>query len=195
MGIVFVEDVEEGSSGSVVGGGEPLVRVYGAVQGLNPGLHGIHVHAAGDISNGCASTCEHFDPDITGQHGGLKSEQSKRHAGDWGNLSVPPNGKASFEFLAPGLTVRSGDRSILGRSVVVHAEADDEGTYDGPNKALQQGSKTTGNSGARVLCGVIGIARDEECPQAKTTSAPFDSPERPFRVSMDRKGRLVSRFS
>ena len=46
-----------------------------------------------------------------------------------------------------------GEYSIVGRSVVVHAQEDDLGRTDHPD------SKTTGNSGARVACGVIGLAK------------------------------------
>lgn len=41
---------------------------------------------------------------------------------------------------------------MLGRSVVVHAGEDDLGHGNSAD------SKTTGNSGARLACGVIGLA-------------------------------------
>ena len=47
-----------------------------------------------------------------------------------------------------------GEYSIVGRSVVVHAQEDDLGRTDHPD------SGTTGNSGARVACGVIGLATE-----------------------------------
>ena len=50
----------------------------------------------------------------------------------------------------------SGERSIIGRAIVVHQGTDDLGLGGSP------GSKTTGNAGARVACGVIGIVEIEE---------------------------------
>ena len=47
----------------------------------------------------------------------------------------------------------SGENSILGRTVVVHADVDDFG------RGGHELSKSTGNAGARSACGVIGIAK------------------------------------
>ena len=44
----------------------------------------------------------------------------------------------------------SGSNSIIGRSLVVHAEPDDLG------QGGHELSKTTGNAGARSGCGIIG---------------------------------------
>lgn len=38
------------------------VKIEGQITGLSPGKHGFHVHAKGDLSNGCASTAGHFNP-------------------------------------------------------------------------------------------------------------------------------------
>ena len=45
-----------------------------------------------------------------------------------------------------------GENSVLGRSIVVHKNEDDLGLGNHPD------SKTTGNSGERVACGVIALS-------------------------------------
>ena len=65
----------------------------------------------------------------------------------------------------------SGENSIVGRTLVIHADKDDlgqvyssflEGVFFVINFHLQGGhelSKATGNAGARSACGVIGLAK------------------------------------
>ncbi|XP_012834440.1 PREDICTED: superoxide dismutase [Cu-Zn] 2 isoform X2 [Erythranthe guttata] len=111
------------------------VHVKGRISGLNPGLHGFHIHALGDTTNGCNSTGPHFNP-LNKVHG--SPLDAERHAGDLGNIMA-----GSDDTQIP----LSGQHSILGRAVVVHADADDLG------KGGHELSKTTGNAGARVGCG------------------------------------------
>lgn len=118
--------------------------VDGVIDGLTAGLHGIHVHECGDLSNGCESLGQHYNPRQT-KHGGPDSDIDERHAGDLGNIEADANGRAKFRFTDRVLTVPE----IIGRSVVVTEAADDFGM--GGNDA----SLIDGNSGRRLACGII----------------------------------------
>lgn len=120
------------------------------VAGLPPNSsHGLHVHELGDLRDGFASLGAHYDPGQRKTHGGAHG--LARHAGDFGSLQTDGAGAASLRALYPEL--RLGD--LLGRSVVLHAGADDLGRGRGPQRAE---SLKTGNSGARLAAGVIGLA-------------------------------------
>jgi len=40
------------------------VFVSGKILGLEPGKHGFHVHAVGDLGNGCKNAGGHFNPQM-----------------------------------------------------------------------------------------------------------------------------------
>jgi len=126
------------------------VKVTGEVSGLKAGLHGFHIHEFGDNTNGCMSAGPHFNP-FNKEHGGPKHEV--RHAGDLGNVVADGSSVAKVEISDKKISL-SGNLSILGRTVVVHADPDDLG--DGGHEL----SKSTGNAGARLACGVIGICKE-----------------------------------
>ncbi|HSS46616.1 MAG TPA: superoxide dismutase family protein [Burkholderiales bacterium] len=117
------------------------VLVVAKVNGLKPGMHGFHVHEKGDCSAADGmSAGGHFNPQGK-QHGGPDS--ADHHAGDLGNLNADSSGNAAYSYEAPGITLdKSAANSIVGRSVIVHANRDD---YTPP----------AGNSGGRIACGVI----------------------------------------
>ncbi|KAI8138546.1 Copper/Zinc superoxide dismutase [Fennellomyces sp. T-0311] len=115
--------------------------------GVPAGKHGLHVHQFGDLSNGCDSLGGHYNP-FNKTHGGPDDEI--RHVGDFGNVEVDESGNAIFRLNMDNVNL-IGPHSILGRGVVLHAGEDDLGRGDSPD------SKTTGNAGARLACGVIGF--------------------------------------
>ncbi|KAL8224113.1 hypothetical protein R6Q57_019588 [Mikania cordata] len=94
-----------------------VTQVRGKITGLKPGLHGFHIHALGDTTNGCNSTGPHFNP-LNKDHGAPWDDA--RHAGDLGNIVAGQDGSC---FIIP----LSGQYSILGRAVVIHADSDDLG--------------------------------------------------------------------
>lgn len=112
---------------------------------LTPGKHGIHVHENG-VCQGpdFASAGAHLN--LTAhQHGFLNPKGP--HEGDLLNLEVGPTGTARGEFVNKSVTLAKGKPNSLlkqgGTSLVIHADEDDYKT------------DPTGNSGARIACGVI----------------------------------------
>ena len=125
------------------------------IKGLKDGLHGFHIHKYGDMTDGCTSGCEHFDPTHSQQHGGPYS--SIRHAGDLGNI-LSHNGIATGSVTVDGMSVDPKKKnSIIGRMIVIHKKQDDHG------KKNTQESLTTGSAGERIACAVIGIRSTKEC--------------------------------
>jgi Cu-Zn family superoxide dismutase len=117
------------------------LMVHAQISGLKPSVEqGFHVHEVGS----CASTDGtsaggHFNPG--GQPHGPQT--GAHHAGDLPALKADANGNVNQKFKVEGPRVTEGPTSVVGRSVIVHAQADDYTT------------QPTGNSGARVACGVI----------------------------------------
>jgi Cu-Zn family superoxide dismutase len=120
------------------------VLVIADIQGLSKGKHGIHIHEFGDCSSTDGSSAGgHYNPEGK-THGGPMD--MSRHMGDMGNLVADESGKAHLEYTDAVIKLYGPD-SIIGRSVVVHKGEDD----------LK--SQPAGNSGPRVACGIIGIAK------------------------------------
>ncbi len=121
------------------------VRVVADVEGLPEGKHGFHIHEFGDCSaTDATSAGGHYNP-FENNHGAPADED--RHVGDLGNLVADTEGKAHYER-TDSLVKLNGVFSVIGRSVIVHAGEDD---FE---------SQPTGNAGARIACGVIGIAKE-----------------------------------
>mmetsp|Transcript_45539 Transcript_45539/g.72833 ORF Transcript_45539/g.72833 Transcript_45539/m.72833 type:complete len:193 (+) Transcript_45539:456-1034(+) len=141
-------DGGSGVSGQVVFESQgSKTKINATVSGLKPGNHGFHIHELGDLSGGCVTAKGHFNP-FKRNHGG--PTDAERHVGDLGNIVANSNGVATVELMDE-LVQLNGANSIIGRSIVVHADEDDLG------KGGFQDSLTTGHAGARVACGVIGI--------------------------------------
>lgn len=125
------------------------VKVTGEITGLKQGLHGFHIHEFGDNTNGCISAGAHFNPHGK-DHGGPTHDV--RHVGDLGNVEAGGDGVAKV-FITDKVISLEGEHSIIGRTLVVHADPDDLG------QGGHELSKTTGNAGARLACGVVGITK------------------------------------
>ena len=123
------------------------VQVQAELIGLTPGNHGFHVHEFGDCSAADASSAgAHFNP-TNKPH--AAPDATERHVGDMGNVEADASGKAKLEYLDHQISLTNDQASVIGRSVVVHAKADDLKT------------QPSGDSGGRVACGVIGRAKGQ----------------------------------
>jgi Cu-Zn family superoxide dismutase len=109
--------------------------------GLTPGNHGFHIHEKGDCSSGDGmSAGAHFNPRGKPHAAPITVD---RHAGDLPMLVADAAGNATLVAELDVISIGSGDTDILGRGLIVHKDPDDYQT------------QPTGNSGARVACGVI----------------------------------------
>jgi len=124
--------------------------IKGKITGLTEGEHGFHVHEFGDLSNGCESAGGHYNPDGV-KHGDLKNG----HVGDLGNITAGSDGISDFSIKAERIDL-IGERSIIGRAIVVHENTDDLG------KGGDAESLKTGNAGERLACGVITLTNGEK---------------------------------
>lgn len=122
------------------------VTVTAEISGLTPGAqHAIHVHEFGDLTAPDGTSAGgHYNPE--GHDHGLP-EQQARHAGDLGNLAADENGNAHYEITVDNITVAGMHNPVIGRGVIIHADTDD-------------GGQPTGNAGARISMGVIGVAKN-----------------------------------
>lgn len=131
---------QSGAHGNVVWVFYPdHVDISGTVTGLTPGKHGFHIHEFGDCGGeGAHATGSHYNP-----HQQLHGKPSiDSHMGDLGNIEANEDGVATIQKNYSTFT-QATMINMKGRSIVVHADADDLHT------------QPTGNAGAKVACGII----------------------------------------
>ena len=122
-----------------------VVALTGTLHDLPPGSHGIHFHAVGqcDAAAAFASAGAHFNPGAR-KHG-LDSPEGP-HAGDLPMVVVAADGRATLDLSTDRVTLGEGPTSLFdadGSALVLHAAPDDQRT------------DPSGNSGARIACGVV----------------------------------------
>lgn len=117
-----------------------------ALTGLEPGVHGFHVHENGS----CATNQKEGKAVPAGAAGGhLDTAGSKKHGLPWGDghigdlpaLYVESSGAANQPVLAPRLKLAD----VKGKALMVHAGGDNHADHPAP----------LGGGGARVVCGII----------------------------------------
>src|SRR6266513_2548211 len=139
-------------AGSAVGTGDIWQDKNGGVHvdiatiSLPEGTHGIHFHQVGKCEGGATAFSTaggHYNP--MGMEHGLQNPRGP-HAGDNPNIVIPASGVGAVSFTSDRVSLTPGTRPLLdgdGSSLVVHANADDQIT------------NPSGNSGARIACGVV----------------------------------------
>ncbi len=126
--------------------GAGRVVVEASLRGLPPGFHGFHVHAVGKCEPPFTSAAGHLT---------VGAQDHPAHAGDQPALLLAADGTAETRFA----TDRYRMSDLLtpeGRAIIVHAGADNHGNV--PTRyapGIDQMTKDTGDSGARLGCGVI----------------------------------------
>lgn len=110
--------------------------------GLEPGIHGIHIHETGKcVAPDFKSAGGHFNP--TQKEHGFNNLKGF-HKGDLPNVEVADDGRLSTEVTTAEVTLKPGQpNSILdnqGSALVIHETADDYKT------------DPSGNSGNRIAC-------------------------------------------
>jgi Cu-Zn family superoxide dismutase len=122
------------------------VLVMGELTGLQPNaVLGFHIHEYGDCSAPDGSSAGgHYTPD--GKRHGAPTA-AEHHLGDLGNVRADASGRATVNLRMQDARLVGSDAMLLGRALVVH---------EGPDDLHSQPS---GNSGARIGCGVIGVRR------------------------------------
>jgi Cu-Zn family superoxide dismutase len=120
-------------------GNDVVMRIE--AKSLSPGMHGVHIHTVGKCeAPDFASAGGHWNP-AGRQHG--KYNPAGAHMGDAPNLIVDGAGKGTLLTTLKGASL-AALRDADGSAIVIHAVADDYLT------------DPSGNSGARIVCGVIG---------------------------------------
>jgi Cu-Zn family superoxide dismutase len=129
---------------------QPTVDIVAQVDGLTPGLHGIHIHEIGscaDTSIPFGGAGGHFDPGPFGNSG--PDVNHPFHMGDIPNLSVNAAGHGHLRHVTSRITLSPGPVSVFdanGSAVIVHLNVD-QGVTGAAGSGL--------SGGARVACGVI----------------------------------------
>jgi superoxide dismutase, Cu-Zn family len=109
----------EARSGTQASGSATFVEQDGKVnitltaRDLPPGKHGVYVHQNGDCAGSNAAAVGHrFNPGDNG------------HASVLGDIAAGADGNGTLTISSDAYTLGTGDRSLVGRSIVITADPD-----------------------------------------------------------------------
>ena len=120
------------------------VSMTAVFEGLEPGMHAIHIHENADCSaDDGTSAGGHWNP--TKEQHGKWGDSAGYHKGDIGNFEADENGNGTITITTDEWCIGCDDsmKDILGKGLIVHQGADDFT------------SQPSGDAGARVSCGGI----------------------------------------
>ncbi|WP_296680396.1 superoxide dismutase family protein [Novosphingobium sp.] len=128
---------------ALVTAGGDQINISLAAFGMPQGAHGMHLHMVGSCDAPTFSSAgAHLNPDHH-QHGTANPDGS--HLGDLPNLSINASGTGTISVQLKG--TRADTEAAMfdadGTAIIVHSGADDYKT------------DPSGNSGARIACGVL----------------------------------------
>lgn len=122
------------------------VAVHVHVHDLPPGYHGFHVHAVGECSPPFTSAGGHFD---------LDAHTHRDHSGDFPILLVKADGTANAKFNTDRFSV-ADLFDADGSALIIHAGPDNYANIPERYVAAPDAvTLATGDSGGRIVCGVI----------------------------------------
>ncbi|MGO4911900.1 superoxide dismutase family protein [Leeuwenhoekiella sp. W20_SRS_FM14] len=120
------------------------VTMTAVFEGLEPGMHAIHIHENADCSaDDGTSAGGHWNP--TKEQHGKWGDAAGYHKGDIGNFQADENGNGTITMTTDEWCIGCEDnmKNIVGKGLIVHQGADDFK------------SQPSGDAGARVSCGGI----------------------------------------
>ena len=132
-------------------GDATVVGIQLSVQGLKPGVHGVHLHAVGKCEPDFSAAGGHFDP---GPASNTDPDANHPfHMGDIPNLTVNADGKGELRAMTTRVTLSDGPLSLFdadGTAIIVHTN---------PDQMITGAPKSGVSGGPRAACGVFQRAK------------------------------------
>ena len=120
-------------SGSSTGGtvrfdqSDEFLEIEGRITGLVAGVYGLRVHEARDCTAVDSSSAGPLFSTDPGSPELALDADLPNESGNLGDIVAGENGTASFDFLVTGLALSDDERSVAGRTLVVHKAVEGAG--------------------------------------------------------------------